>query len=232
MDKQEHQVPGQEERQTDRQVPEQEEQKTDRQVTEQEGAKTGMKVTGEEDVKAEEHLEEEKAATDKESEHKARKPGKHAPSKAREDILKLENSLNELQDKYLRLSAEFDNYRKRTLKEKMDWSRDAGEEIFTRMLPVLDDLERALVHIREGADMEAIKQGVELIYNKLKDFLNQQGINEIVALNEEFDTDRHEAVTKIPAPDPAMKGKIMDVIQRGYMLNEKVIRFAKVVIGE
>ena len=220
MDKQEHQVPGQEEQKTGNQVPEQEEQKADEHVTEQEGPK------------ADEHLTEEMAAPGKDSEHIARKTGKHTTGKAKEEILKLENSLKELQDKYLRLSAEFDNYRKRTLKEKMDWSRDAGEEIFMRMLPVIDDMERALVHIREAADMEAVKQGIELIYNKFRDFLNQQGVSEINVLNEEFDTDQHEAVTKIPAPDPAMKGKIVDVIEKGYMLNEKVIRFPKVVIGE
>lgn len=220
MDKQEHQRPEQEEQKTSNQSPEQEEQKADKHLTEQEGQQS------------DEHVTEEKAAPDKDSEHKARKTGKHTTGKAKEEILKLENSLKELQDKYLRLSAEFDNYRKRTLKEKMDWSRYAGEEIFTRMLPVIDDMERALAHIREAADMEAVKQGIELIYSKFRDFLNQQGVSEINALNEEFNTDQHEAITKIPAPDPAMKGMIVDVIEKGYTMNEKVIRFPKVVIGE
>jgi molecular chaperone GrpE len=167
-----------------------------------------------------------------EHEPKTRKAGRSAAEKAREEISRLDNALKELQDKYLRLSAEFDNYRKRMLKEKMDWNRYAGEEIFSRMLPVIDDFERALVHIREAADMEALKQGIELIYNKFRDYLNQQGVSEINAMNQDFDMDQHEAVTKIPAPEPALKGKIVDVIEKGYTLNEKVIRFPKVVIGE
>src|SRR4030042_3808375 len=114
----------------------------------------------------------------------------------------------------------------------MDWNRYAGEEIFTRMLPVLDDLERALALINETTDMEGVKQGIELIYNKFRDYLSQQGVNEINVLNQDFNTDWHEAVTTIPATDPALKGKIVDVILKGYMLNDKVIRYPKVVIGE
>lgn len=172
------------------------------------------------------------APVNKVNEPKAKKTGRSATEKAKEDIAKLDNALKELQDKYLRLSAEFDNYRKRILKEKMDWTRYAGEEIFTRMLPVMDDMERALAHISETTDMDGVKQGIELIYNKFRDYLSQQGVSEINALNQDFNTDCHEAVTTIPAPDQALKGKIVDVILKGYTLNDKVIRYPKVVIGE
>jgi molecular chaperone GrpE len=174
----------------------------------------------------------EQAPTNKENEPKAKKSGRSATEKAKEEIARLDIALKELQDKYLRLSAEFDNYRKRTLKEKMDWNKYAGEEIFTRMLPVLDDLDRALAHVNEATDMEGVKQGMVLIYNKFRDYLSQQGVSEINALNQDFSTDWHEAVTTIPAPDPALKGKIVDVILKGYTLNDKVIRYTKVVLGE
>jgi molecular chaperone GrpE len=143
-----------------------------------------------------------------------------------------EQKVNESQDKYLRLSAEFDNYRKRTLKEKSDLLKSAGEETILRVLPVLDDFERAMAAMQNSKDIEAVKDGIILIYNKLKATLTQQGIKEIEALNLDFNTDLHEAITKIPAPGEDLKGKVVDVIQKGYYLNDKVLRFAKVVIGE
>mgnify|MGYP006284496497 CR=1 FL=1 len=147
-------------------------------------------------------------------------------------IIDPEEKIRELQEKYLRLSAEFDNYRKRTLKERTELFKSAGEETISKVLPVLDDFERALVSMEEASDIEAVKSGVQLIYNKLKETLNQQGLKEIPAKGEEFDTDRHEAITKIPAPDEKLKGKIVDVVEKGYYLNDKVIRYSKVVIGE
>ncbi|MFZ5939312.1 MAG: nucleotide exchange factor GrpE [Bacteroidota bacterium] len=143
-----------------------------------------------------------------------------------------EEKLAELQDKYLRLSAEFDNYRKRTMREKGDLLKSANEDLLTRILPVSDDFERALVSIDQATDMDALKTGVHLIFDKFFNFLKQQGIKEIEARNLDFNTDLHEAVTKIPAPDESLKGKVVDVIEKGYYLNDKVIRFAKVVIGE
>lgn len=140
--------------------------------------------------------------------------------------------LVEMNDKYLRLSAEFDNYRKRTLKEKMELMKNAGEEILTRILPVVDNFERALASMEKSNDIEAIRKGVELIYSNFKDFLTQNGVKEIPCTNSDFDTDVHEAVTKIPAPTEELKGKVVDCIQKGYMLNDKVVRFAKVVVGE
>lgn len=143
-----------------------------------------------------------------------------------------EEKLAEMQDKYLRLSAEFDNYRKRTLKEKIELTKTAGESILVNILPVMDDFDRAVKIMESAPDSKAMKDGIDLIYNKLRDFLKQNGIKEIESDNREFDTDLHEAVTSIPAPEKKMKGKVVDTIQKGYYLHDKVIRFSKVVIGE
>lgn len=153
-------------------------------------------------------------------------------TKTRNKIAELEKQIEQMNDKYLRLSAEFDNYRRRTLKEKMELTKTAGESILTNILPVIDDFERAIGSMEQGLEENAVKDGVQLIYSKFKDFLNQNGIKEIEANGTEFDTDLHEALTKIPAPSEELKGKVVDVIQKGYVLNEKVIRFAKVVVGE
>ena len=144
----------------------------------------------------------------------------------------LEEKLSESQDKYLRLSAEFDNYRKRTLKEKMELTKSAGESILNNILPVMDDFDRALQLMESAKDCESMKEGIDLIYSKFQEFLKTNGVKEIEAVNKEFDTDVHEAITKIPAPEKKMKGKVVDVIQKGYYLNDKVIRYAKVVVGE
>ena len=138
----------------------------------------------------------------------------------------------ELQDKYIRLSAEFDNYRKRTLKEKSDLIQSAGSDFLLKILPVIDNFERALNILDEAKDMEAVKKGIHLIYNHFKDFLHQQGLREIEALNKKFDLDVHEAVGKTPAPEENLKGKIVDVIEKGYSLKDKVVRYSKVIIGE
>ena len=144
----------------------------------------------------------------------------------------MEQELQEQKEKYLRLSADFDNYRKRTMKEKIEWNKQAGADIFSMILPVLDNLERAMKAVEEAKDLEAVKEGMHLIYNMFNEYLGQQGVKEIEAMHQEFDTDVHDAVTKIPAPDKKLKGKIVDVIERGYFLNDKVLRYAKVVIGE
>jgi molecular chaperone GrpE len=151
----------------------------------------------------------------------------------------LENKIAELttdlaasNDKYLRLSAEFDNFRKRTLKEKMDLMKNASESVIVSFLPVMDDVERAIKAIETSNNLETTKEGINLIYNKFKDFTKQNGVVEIEAKGMALDTDHHEAITKIPAPSEELKGKIVEVVQKGYMLNDKVIRYAKVVIGE
>ncbi len=143
-----------------------------------------------------------------------------------------EDKYNEINDKYLRLSAEFDNYRKRTLKERMDLMKTAGEDILKNLLPVIDNIERAEQSVNDAKDIDAVKEGISLIKKNFINFTEQRGIKEIEAMGQEFDTDLHEALTKIPAPDETLKGKVVDVIEKGYTLNDKVIRFAKVVVGE
>ncbi len=140
--------------------------------------------------------------------------------------------LADIQDKHLRLQAEFDNFRRRTMKEKIDLIKNGGESVLVNILPVIDDFERALDSLKDVADDDAGKQGTALIYNKFEEFLKQNNVKEIDALHQNFDVDLHEALTKIPASEEKLKGKVVDVIQKGYLLNEKVIRFTKVVIGE
>jgi molecular chaperone GrpE len=144
----------------------------------------------------------------------------------------MEEKLTEISEKYMRLSAEFDNFRKRTLREKADLTKNAGENILKGLLPIMDDFERALETINNEEDEDAVKEGIKLIYNKFKDFLKEQGVTEIEALHTDFNTDVHEAVTKMPAPSEELKGKVVDVVQKGYFLNDKVLRYAKVVVGE
>lgn len=144
----------------------------------------------------------------------------------------LEDELNIIKDKYIRLNAEFDNYRKRTLKEKMDLVQNGGSEVLKSILTVMDDFDRAESAMASSTDIDAIKQGNKLIHTKLTDILKQKGLTEIVAMGEEFNTDFFEAIVKIPVEDESQKGKVVDVIEKGYMLNEKVLRFAKVVVGE
>ncbi len=139
--------------------------------------------------------------------------------------------IDELNDKYLRLYSEFDNFRKRTAKEKIELMQTAGENVFKTMLPVVDDFERAVKSNAEINDAPAIKEGVNLIYNKLKNSLTQKGLEEMKSIGEPFNTDLHEAVTNIPAPSDDLKGKVIEELEKGYYLNGKVIRFAKVVIG-
>ena len=139
---------------------------------------------------------------------------------------------DELNDKYLRLMAEFDNYRKRTLKEKMDLTKYAEEDVLKGILKVVDDMERAIKNLGSASDMDAVKEGVELIYKKFTSFLETRGLKEVEAMHQELDTDKHEAVAKFAAPSEDLKGKIIDVVEKGYYLHDKVIRYAKVVIGE
>ena len=152
---------------------------------------------------------------------------RHAQEKALEEE---KAKYAELNDKYLRLFSEFDNFRKRTAKEKLDLTVTASENVIKDILPVLDDFERALQNMEKNGN-EADLQGVTLIYNKLKDTLKKKGLEEIEAMGAEFNTDEHEALTMIPAPEEDKKGKVLDVIQKGYKLNGKVIRFARVVVG-
>ncbi|HAX93930.1 MAG TPA: nucleotide exchange factor GrpE [Bacteroidales bacterium] len=140
--------------------------------------------------------------------------------------------LAEMQDKYLRLSAEFDNYRKRTLKEKMDISKYGGEEVLKDILPVIDDFDRALKHMESSENCEGIKEGVMLIYNKLIEYLKRNGVSEIPALNEVFNVDLHDATARIQVAEEEKKGKVVEVLLKGYYLKDKILRHSKVVIGD
>lgn len=140
--------------------------------------------------------------------------------------------IEEQKDKYLRLSAEFDNYRKRTMKEKAELILNGAEKTISSILPIVDDFERALKNMETATDVVAVKEGVELIYNKFMSVLGQDGVKVIETKEKPLDTDFHEAIAVIPAPDKSLKGKILDCVQTGYTLNDKVIRHAKVVVGE
>lgn len=139
----------------------------------------------------------------------------------------LENANN----KYIRLYAEFDNYKRRTSRERVELLQTAGKDVILDLLPVLDDLERALKAIDDHAGDDAVKEGILLVANKLKKTLEQKGLKEMTSINEVFDADFHEAITNIPAPNDTMKGKVIDEVVKGYMLNDKVLRYAKVVVG-
>ena len=165
----------------------------------------------------------------KEEAGKQEEPAEEQPaSKAVEE---LQGKLAEANDRYLRLAAEFDNYRRRTSKERLDLISLANENIVKDMLPIVDDFERALAAMKDSDDTASAKEGTELIYNKLVAFLKKNGVSEIDAAGKEFDTDFHEAVAQFPVDDEKKKNTVIDVTQKGYTMGEKVIRYAKVVIG-
>ena len=142
-----------------------------------------------------------------------------------------QSKVNELNDKYLRLYSEFDNFRKRTLKEKIDLSRTASENVIIELLPVLDDFDRAIASMASTDNIEAIKEGEQLIHAKMKAIFASKGLQEIKSIGETFDTDFPEAITSIPAPTEELKNKVIDEVQKGYTLHDKVIRFSKVITG-
>ncbi|MCD6067047.1 MAG: GrpE protein [Bacteroidetes bacterium] len=146
-------------------------------------------------------------------------------------IAELEAKLAEANDKHLRLYSEFDNFRKRNAKEKIDLIKTAGEDVFKTVLPVIDDFERAIKANEGATDLAALSEGFQLIYNKFKSTLKQKGLEEMESIGKPFDADLMEAITSIPAPDEDLKGKVVDEIEKGYSLHGKVIRFAKVIIG-
>lgn len=183
------------------------------------------------DVEQTQPTENEEVENDSKKSKKNRKQRKEDEAREKE-IEELKAQVEEQKDRYLRLSAEFDNYRKRTLKERSDMLKTVNGDTLSGMLPVLDDLERAMQSMQKATDVDAVREGVVLIYNKIQEFLKNKGIVEIDAMNQVFDTDLHEAVTKIPAPTEDLKGKVVDVIQKGYKIDTKVIRYAKVVVGE
>ncbi len=145
---------------------------------------------------------------------------------------KLNLELQEQKDKYLRLVAEFDNFKRRNAKERMELIQTAGKEVITSMLDVLDDCDRAEKQIQSTDDLEQIKQGVQLVFNKLRTTMQAKGLKQMESINTDFDVEKHEAITEIPAANDSMKGKVVDEVTKGYYLNDKIIRFAKVVVGK
>ena len=143
----------------------------------------------------------------------------------------LQAKVDELNDRYLRLYSEFDNYKKRTGKERIELIKTAGVEILSEMIPVLDDIERAVKSNEKAEDIEAIKNGIKLIYNKFANSLTKKGLEPLEVIGKDFDAELHEAITSIAAPSEDMKGKVIDEIEKGYLLNGKVIRYAKVIVG-
>lgn len=143
-----------------------------------------------------------------------------------------QKTIEEQKDKYLRLSAEFDNYRKRTIKEKAELIKNGGEKAISAVLPILDDLERALQNMQKSDDIQAVYEGIDLIYQKFLKGLSHEGLQKMEPVGETFDTDFHEAIALVPSPDEAQKGKVLDCVQTGYKLNDKVIRHAKVVVAQ
>ncbi len=149
-----------------------------------------------------------------------------------DEVEVLQNKYDELNNSYLRLHAEFDNYRKRTLKEKVEIIKAGGEKVLTDIIPLVDDFERALETVQNADNKEAIVEGLELIYSKFISFLNQNGVKEVEAIGEKFDADKFEAITTIQVEDKSQKDVVVDCIQKGYKLDEKVLRFPKVIVGK
>jgi molecular chaperone GrpE len=178
-----------------------------------------------------EHVMQETENQDKEKLQEELKAFEQKSNELQAELKAFEEKSQELHDKYLRLSAEFDNYRKRTLKERTELIKTASEDLIIRIIPFVDDIERGINAVNASPDIEAVKEGINLIYSRFRDFLQLNGVKEIEALNQEFNTDFHEAVTKIPAEEN-QKGKVVDVVEKGYMLYDKVIRYPKVVVGE
>jgi len=145
---------------------------------------------------------------------------------------KLQAEVDEQKDKYIRLFADFDNYKRRTAKERYELIQTAGKDVITSLLDVLDDCDRAEKQMQTTEDSEQLKQGVQLVFNKLRSTLQGKGLKVMESINTDFDVEKHEAITEIPAPKEELKGKVIDEVQKGYYLNDKIIRFAKVVVGK
>jgi len=154
------------------------------------------------------------------------------PSKLKEQMDDLTAKNDELKDKYLRLFADFDNYKKRMAKERLELMDSAGKDIIKNILPVIDDFERAQKALQNSDDVSAVKEGLDLVYQKLFKTLESKGLKPMESTGKQFDVDHHEAITEIPAPTDDLKGKVVETIERGYFLNEKILRHAKVVVGK
>ncbi|HZF99601.1 MAG TPA: nucleotide exchange factor GrpE [Chitinophagales bacterium] len=177
-----------------------------------------------------EQAHEEKEGTDLLSRMGFKSGGKD--TKHKKEIEELKQQLGEQKDQYLRLYAEFDNFKKRTAKERIEWFKTASQDVIQSLLPVLDDFERAEKNLATSKDIEAVKEGIRLVQHKLKTTLEQRGLVAMESIGKDFNVEEHEAVTEIPAPTEEMKGKVIDEVERGYKLSDKIIRYAKVIVGK
>lgn len=157
---------------------------------------------------------------------------KEACEDAEKKVAELQEQLEKEKKEYLFLMAEFDNFRKRTLKEKSDIIKNAGENVLKGLLPIMDDFERGIKAAENSPEADSVKEGVKLIYNKLQKYLNQNGVKEMDPSDDTFDTEKHEAISVVPVPEEEKKGKILDTVEKGYTINDKVLRHAKVVVGQ
>lgn len=194
-----------------------------------------MSKKEQEQVKEEELQQEETQTEAKNAEVESQNAEEEQPAKEEtpeDKIAALQAELEKSQKEYLFLMAEFDNYRKRTVKEKAELIKNGGEKAMLGLLPVIDDFERAIDAIDKSSDVDSLKEGVDLIYNKFMKYLESQQVKPMESTGTDFDADVYEAVTTFPAPDESMKGKVIDTVQKGYTINEKVLRHAKVVVGQ
>lgn len=194
-----------------------------------------MSKNEQEQVKEEELQQEETQTEAQNAEVESQNTEEEQPAKEEtpeDKIAALQAELEKSQKEYLFLMAEFDNYRKRTVKEKAELIKNGGEKAMLGLLPVIDDFERAINAIDKSSDVESLKEGVDLIYNKFMKYLESQQVKPMESTGTDFDADVYEAVTTFPAPDESMKGKVIDTVQKGYTINEKVLRHAKVVVGQ
>lgn len=194
-----------------------------------------MSKKEQEQVKEEELQQEETQTEAQNAEVESQNAEEEQPAKEEtpeDKIAALQAELEKSQKEYLFLMAEFDNYRKRTVKEKAELIKNGGEKAMLGLLPVIDDFERAIDAIDKSSDVESLKEGVDLIYNKFMKYLESQQVKPMESTGTDFDADIYEAVTTFPAPDESMKGKVIDTVQKGYTINEKVLRHAKVVVGQ
>lgn len=197
--------------------------------------KRNMSKKEQEQVKEEELQQEETQTEAQNAEVESQNAEEEQPEKEEtpeDKIAALQAELEKSQKEYLFLMAEFDNYRKRTVKEKAELIKNGGEKAMLGLLPVIDDFERAIDAIDKSSDVEGLKEGVDLIYNKFMKYLESQQVKPMESTGTDFDADIYEAVTTFPAPDESMKGKVIDTVQKGYTINEKVLRHAKVVVGQ
>lgn len=185
----------------------------------------------EEELKAQQEETLDNVATSQQDEGDKTEEQRAKEMSVEDKLAAAETKVAELQDKYLRQVAEFDNYRKRTIKEKAELILNGAEKTITAILPILDDMERALKNMDKMEDVAAVKEGVDLIFQKFVKILGEQGVKKIETENADFNTDLHEAIAQVPAPSDEMKGKIIDCVKTGYTLNEKVIRHSQVAVG-